>query len=202
MLEPEGRGALAHLRCDQGAVDMPSRARLLGAGARLRAAAPFRSLSTAEAALVGTLMEPVDALPGELVLRQGEADGALYLIERGEVDVYFRDDVGRSHLIGSLGPGACCGHVSLLTGGESPADVLARTPVGLLRLTRRDYQAHLADLMEVDQALSRAALEQLHDIGRAVRRAIEERRRDHACDCGAGCACGPPAPGAGEGDAS
>jgi CRP-like cAMP-binding protein len=201
MLEPLGGGALAHLRCDQESTDMPARADLLGAGARLRSAAPFRSLSTAEAALVATLMESVDALPGEQILRQGESDGALYLIERGEVDVHVRDDVGRCHLIGSLGPGACCGHVSLLTGGESPADVVARTPVSLLRLTRRDYQAHLVDLTEVEQALSRAALEQLHAIDCAVRRAIRERKREHTCDCGAGCACGQP-PDAGEGDAS
>ena len=135
-------------------------------------------------------MEPVEALSGEPILRQGEADGALYLIERGEVEVRVRDDVGRRHVIGSLGPGACCGQVSLLTDGDSPADVVARTPVSLLRLTRRDYRAYLADLTEVDQALSRAALDQLFQIDCAVRRALRDGGSGQACSCGPGCACG------------
>ncbi len=53
MLEPADRSAaLAQLCCDQRTIDMTARAELLGTGARLRSTLPFRSLSTAEAALL------------------------------------------------------------------------------------------------------------------------------------------------------
>jgi CRP-like cAMP-binding protein len=56
-----------------------------------------------------------------------------------------------------------------VTGGERTADVIATTPMTLLRLTRDAYARYLAHLVDVESEVTRTALTRTRDTLRAVK---------------------------------
>jgi voltage-gated potassium channel len=86
---------------------------------------------------------------GATVVARGEPADALFLIE-----------AGRAKVRGSatLGPGDWFGEIGLLTGGRRTADVIAATPLRLLRLGGNVFRHHLHPLPDVHAELSRVAL--------------------------------------------
>lgn len=125
-------------------VEMDERLRLIDEGRRLRAAPLFADLSVAEATVLGTKLERLTMEPGTPILRAGEAGDALFVVESGTVEVR----AGDAH-VGTLGPGDHFGEIALLTGGARTADVVAATPLTVLRLSRDDYLAFLAELPDI-----------------------------------------------------
>jgi CRP-like cAMP-binding protein len=136
---------------------------LLARGERVRSADPFGHLSPAEASVLATFMQRVEASPGDRVVRTGEAGDALYLIEAGRAEVRVRE-----RTVAELGPGEYFGEVALLSGGERVADVVASTPMALLRLGRRDFERYLAHLVEVEERLHRTAAQRAGETARAT----------------------------------
>jgi CRP-like cAMP-binding protein len=146
---------------------METRNELLTTGARLRSADLFTGLSDAEAAILGSCMERIEAAEGETVVRQGEAGGALYLIEEGEADVIRRGPRGGTRTVARLGPGTYFGEISIITGGERIADVMAATPMILQRLSEADYVLYLAGIADIEQSVTRTALTRADAAARA-----------------------------------
>lgn len=68
-----------------------------------------------------------------------------------------------------LGPGDCFGEIALVTGGERTADVIALTPMTLMRLSHDSYARYLAHLVDVDNQITHTALTRTRDTLRAVR---------------------------------
>jgi CRP-like cAMP-binding protein len=131
-------------------------------GERLRSTEPFGSLTPPEAAVLRSFMERFDAEEGSTIVRQGEVGDALYLIETGHADVRVDD-----HTIAALGPGQHFGEISLLTGGERIADVVAATDMALLRLGRDDFERYLAHLVGVEESMARTASQRAEETARA-----------------------------------
>jgi hypothetical protein len=148
---------------------METRQRFLDRGAWLRATPLFRRLSSAEAAVLGTLLEESLAAEGEIVVKQGEAGDALYLIEMGRAEVQLRGHRGRRTKIAELGPGDHFGEIALVTGGEHTADVVARAPLRMLRLSAEAYARYLGHLVDVERELTRSALERTQRLLRLTR---------------------------------
>ena len=72
---------------------------------------------------------------GEMVLRMGEAERALYIVADGSLEVLVPGGRGRKpRRVASLGPGAVFGEVSFLDGLPRSADVRALTDGELLSL--------------------------------------------------------------------
>jgi hypothetical protein len=155
---PDGLAAIAEVTLPQQGVPMEARRELLGAGARLRLVPAFAGLSDAESAILGSLLERVEAGPGDTIVRQGDEGDALYLIEAGEVDVVRRAPDGAARVVDRLGAGDYFGEIAILTGSGRIADVVAATPVVLRRLDREDYVRYLGQLADVEQELTRTAL--------------------------------------------
>ena len=74
------------------------------------------------------------------------------MIERGQARV---QGVGRCW---TLHPGDCFGEIGLLTGGVRIADVVASTPLDLLRLGAETYRRYLSQLPDVHGELGRLGL--------------------------------------------
>ena len=65
-------------------------------------------------------------LPGAVILKEGAAGEALYMILRGHVEVKKREpSLGLDLTIATLSEGACFGEMALLTGNGRSATVIA-----------------------------------------------------------------------------
>jgi hypothetical protein len=169
-LEPaEGLLPLSDAPLRQAGVAMGARKRVLDRGEWLRTIPLFQSLSSAEAAVLGTFFERRTAAAGEVVVRRGEPGDALYLIESGQAEVLVGPADGAPSRIAELGPGGHFGEIALVAGGGRTADVVAAGPLALLRLTRDSYDRYLAHLVEVDRQLTRSALERTRAMLKATR---------------------------------
>lgn len=75
---------------------------------------------------------------GELMIKQGEMDRTMYLIESGTVQVYVDAGTPGNHKIALLQPGAIVGEAGFFTAGPRTANVeaLSACTVWALRLQR------------------------------------------------------------------
>jgi hypothetical protein len=136
---------------------MRDRRRMLEVGRYLRQTELLSSLSVAEAALLGTLMERRQAAAGEVIVRRGDTDGDLAIIETGQAESRLVDRSGRVIALQQLGPGQYFGKSTLLTGDASAVDVVALTPMTLLCLSKAVYTRYLAHLAEVHRHIASTA---------------------------------------------
>lgn len=161
-LEPEG--GLAPLTStelpDQGG-EMRSRELLLDIAADLRQFDAFTELSDSEMRLLGGFMGRCFFNPGDVVVRMGEREGDLYLIDQGTAAVWKRDHDGEPAFVNTLKRGDYFGEIALLHGGVRTADVIARTHMRLFRLKKEAFERFLAELDEVRESISKTAASRL-----------------------------------------
>jgi CRP-like cAMP-binding protein len=120
-------------------IDAPDFAPTMQAYAELRALPPFRTLSTADLALVLDHGEWRNVAPGERLITQGEAGDTFYVLGTGQVDV---DRDGET--IATLGPGEHFGEIALLTDAPRNASVIAHTPARVFALDREGFISVIA----------------------------------------------------------
>ena len=84
-------------------------------------------------AIVLAELEPRTLAPGEVIVRQGDPAGPMFLIEEGSVRV-VREDNGKRAYLASLGAGDYFGEVAALSGVARGATVEAVTATRLLTL--------------------------------------------------------------------
>lgn len=154
---PEGLAPLTAVMLPQREVAMQSRRHMLDVGECLRAMSLFRNLSVAEAAILGTLIERRTYAAGEIIVRRGQVGDALFLIEAGRAEIRMRGWTRSPVTVASLGPDDFFGELALATGTEIISDVVAVTPVTLLRLTKDDYARYLLPTPDIEREIVRTA---------------------------------------------
>jgi CRP/FNR family cyclic AMP-dependent transcriptional regulator len=97
---------------------------------RLTAIPIFSELSPEEARRLATFATETSAADGQILLKEGDYAIELIAIEEGTADVL---QGGRT--IASLGPGDLIGEMALLERRPRNADVIASSPMRLIRLT-------------------------------------------------------------------
>lgn len=153
---PEQGGEMAHRR------------EMLETAEELEDFDPLSVLSDAERRLLSGFMQRREFAPGEAIVRQGEVGDALYLIDEGEAEVRIRKEDGGVVVVNTLGPDQYFGEIALVRGGVRTADVVATTPMSLLRLDQAAYSRFLARLAEVEQRLARTAESRASDTARKL----------------------------------
>jgi Cyclic nucleotide-binding domain len=134
-----------------GSLSMAERCRMPVPVDRLRAADLFPGLSAAEAAVLGTFMEPRELSPGEVMVYRGELGDDLFVLAAGQVRVRIRNGAGQSLGVRVLGAGDCFGEIAVLTGGTRIMEVVGVTPAVLLWLSVDAYTRYLAQVVELEQ---------------------------------------------------
>jgi CRP-like cAMP-binding protein/Zn-dependent protease len=133
-------------------IDAPTFAPTMQAYAELRSLPVFRSLTSADLALIlehGTWLTPA---PGDELITQGAPGDAFYAIGAGQVDV-TRD----GEPVTTLGPGEHFGEVALLTDAPRNATVTAHTATRVFRLDRQGF------IDVVARSLPRSAIDRSPD---------------------------------------
>jgi len=99
---------------------------------------PFGKLPVAALEMMLAEMEPVGASRGELVIRQGDPPGPMYIVQEGRLRIYTEEDGTRRYLA-YLRTGDFFGEMSLFKGEARAASVEAVSPCRLLKLTERTF---------------------------------------------------------------
>jgi len=169
LLPPEGLAPLTDAALPQKGVTMPERLELLGKAGRLRETGLLSHLGLAETAVLCSFMERVRAQPGDVIVHQGDTSDDLYLIESGQAQVQITNRAGQVVPLAVLGPNDYFGEVALLTGGERTADVVALTPLALLRLGKDAYTRYLSHVVELEQQMALTAVRRAQKAARETR---------------------------------
>jgi CRP-like cAMP-binding protein len=98
----------------------------------------FRNFSAAEIGAVVELAEALELGRGQLLLRQGEASTACYIVVRGAVEVTGVQN-GLYHRVGVLGPGRLCGVNALIEGRPHSMTAAARERATLLGIRKAAF---------------------------------------------------------------
>jgi cAMP-dependent protein kinase regulator len=121
------------------------------------AASPlFGLLPEGERRLLADRFAMTRVAPGQVVVREGDADRALYLVKRGSFAVTARAPGGSEPVrLAELGPGTLFGEVALVSRAPRTATVTALAEGEVLRVAAEDLEPVLAARPELRRALER-----------------------------------------------
>ena len=127
--------------------------------ARLTAIPIFSELSAEEANRLAAFATETSAAEGQMLMKEGDYSVELIAIEEGTADV-----LQGGKKIASLGPGDLIGEMGLLERKPRNADVIASSPMRLLKLTHWEIRRMSDDTVN------------------RIKATIEERRRNGIAD--------------------
>lgn len=124
--------------------------------ARLAQIPLFAGLSKKEIAAVSGLATRLDLPAGRELTKQGEIGREFVVILDGEVDVVIDGNV-----VATRGPGDFFGEIALLSERPRTATVVAKTPVAIEVIGRREFRALVEDQPGIEAQLQAAMTERL-----------------------------------------
>ncbi|MFH1808436.1 MAG: cyclic nucleotide-binding domain-containing protein [Pseudomonadota bacterium] len=101
----------------------------------------FEKLLPAELETLAELTQPREYESGEVIIREGDAGDALYILVQGEVEVLRRDPRGADHSLAVLTVPDFFGEMSLIDKEHRSATVRTRTRVTALTLTAENLHS-------------------------------------------------------------
>src|SRR5947209_2058733 len=124
---------------------------------RLKAIPIFSQLSDEEAHRLAAFATETSVAEGQILMKEGDYATELIAIEEGTADV-----IQNGQTVASLGPGALIGEMGLLTREPRNADVIATSPMLVMKLThweiRRMSQDTVARIKEIIEERRRAGV--------------------------------------------
>jgi CRP-like cAMP-binding protein len=128
----------------------------------LLASSAFHRIPPANIGQIFAAMKPQRFKSGEILIRQGDPGDAYYVVTEGRCHVLWKDDAGRLHERGKLGPGQGFGEEALVSGNPRNASVRALSDGALMRLAGADFlrllKAPLLREIAVDEIPEQALL--------------------------------------------
>jgi CRP/FNR family transcriptional regulator, cyclic AMP receptor protein len=110
---------------------------------RLTAIPIFSELSEQEARRLGAFATETSAAEGQILIKQGDFPVELIAIEEGTADV-----IQGGEKLASLGPGDLIGEMGLLERRPRNADVIASSPMRLIKLTHWEIRRMSVDTID------------------------------------------------------
>jgi uncharacterized membrane protein len=129
----------------------------------------FQFLDDQEREELSKQLDVVEFQAGQTIFSYGDPGDSLYVIRRGEVEIFFKDDTGARILLETGNHGSLFGELSLLDGGPRTATAVVTSDMEALRLDRADLDTFL-------RKHPAAALDLLAAMGRRLRFSAEKLR--------------------------
>jgi len=109
--------------------------------AALLAGVPFfQYLDDDEREVLAQQLDAVSLPAGQLVFQVNDPGGTMFVIRRGSVEVFFKDDTGERIVLETPGPGEVFGELSFLDGGGRRASVVVVEDLEALAVDRDDLE--------------------------------------------------------------
>lgn len=124
----------------------------------------FSNLEKGELRCLAELLQPKGYAKGQVVIHQGDFGDCMYIISRGEVDVFIRNQEGAESVIGRLKEGDFFGEMALLTGSPRSASVRVRRDALLLTLFKNEFDQVLSDHPRLAVLFSRQLAQRINTI--------------------------------------
>ena len=124
----------------------------------------FQLLDDDERRELAAVLDEATVKKGETLFKFGDPGDSLYLVSKGEMELYVKDHTGEKIVLIVAKPGDMFGELSLLDGGPRTATALALEDTELLRLDRGDLLLFLRKKPD-------AALDMLTVMGQRMRQA-------------------------------
>jgi len=76
----------------------------------------------------------------QMLFRFGDPGNVLYIVQKGQVNIFSTDDDGEKITLETFNPGSSFGEMSLIDGHPRSANAMAEKPTTLLRLDRKSFE--------------------------------------------------------------
>jgi len=118
---------------------------------------------------------------GDVLVQQGSADHALYIVISGRLRVIVEREDGSRSTLSEVGLGECIGELALLTGEERFATVYAIRDTVVVRLTRAAFnqlvEKHPQIMQQITALVARRLQLIIHQLQQSVNTAIRTRKK-------------------------
>ena len=119
----------------------------------------FAGLSKKELRLISQLATYLEEPAGTVLTQEGEAGHEFIIVLDGEIEVRHGDRV-----VATRGPGSYIGEIALLDHRPRTATVVAKTPVAIEVIGRREFAGLLTEVPELSQQLLASVVRRLADL--------------------------------------
>lgn len=113
----------------------------------------------------------------EIIFRQGEKGNTCYFIKEGAVDVVLKDERGIDSVVSTLGPGNFFGEMSILTGEERRATVVAKKDSSLIVIDSKGFGDVFKNSPDLMEKLSDIVATRSLELEETRRKAVTETER-------------------------
>ncbi len=121
----------------------------------LRRADVFARLPESDLRQISKLLRERRIGRNQVLFGQGDAVEAMYVVVDGRIRIATSQATGRERVLAFLGPGEVVGEMGLLRGGARSATATAVTDTRLLQLRKADFDALLANNLNLMRELAR-----------------------------------------------
>lgn len=140
--------------------------------ATLRQVPLFGDLDDQELAGVRAIMQPRHFVPGQVIIREGDAGDLFYIITEGNVQFSTMDAGGHELFLDEAGPGGFFGELSMLTGEPRAVRVRAKDRVVTLALGRPHFEQFLLNHPSAAIDVLTAIARRLHRTDTLLRQSV------------------------------
>ena len=119
----------------------------------------FQGLSKKQLREVSSVATRLNAPAGAVLTKEGQAGYEFIVVLEGEIEIRKGDRV-----VASRGPGSYVGEIALLDNRPRTATVVAKTPVVIEVIGRREFRSLLADAPELSEEIMSTMAQRLSEL--------------------------------------
>src|SRR3954464_6951020 len=98
----------------------------------------FEHLSEEDRIILAGVVDAHHMTPGMVLFQAGDPGESLFVVRKGEIELFIKDTAGQKIVLGIVGPGDIFGELALLDSGSRTATAVALEDSELLELDRDD----------------------------------------------------------------